>query len=312
MFVLFLTFLFLVSVKAMSVMAVLEASTVAIRLMVGAGSFNKETGGAMKYLLVYTIILGLLVLVDLGFRLLDILIYVVGGVLRCSILTFYSKLPVFGVHQWLPKAHVEVTAGASAILRGVMLKFGAPVVGSIVGLELRGLVLSILLTVWGIQLMGWTSDFKVWVAFSSITHMTLMFLVMFKYITVAVAIYLMAHTIMSSAMFWHFSKEYQMRRTRSYYHFGNYGDSWLVYIWLGLPLFITFLIELHLFEKLLYFDGVSGLVYLSMLIYFIVVALSKCHSSVGVEGVYDSENGGAYWLSYVAISWLVALMWFSV
>ena len=79
-----------------------------------------------------------------------------------------------------------------------------------------------------------------------------------------------------------------------------------------MPIFITFVIELHLFEKLLYFEGVGRILYLSMLIYFIVVALSKCHSSVRGDGCNDPENGSAYWLTYVSISWLVLLMWFSV
>lgn len=193
-------------------MAVMEISTIAIRLMVGVRSFNKETRGAMKYLVIYTVIFRVLMLVDLSFRVVDSLVFLSGvGVIGCSMFTFYSKLPVFGFHQWLPKAHVEVTARASAILRGVMLKFGAPVVRSFIGIELRPLVLSCVVTVCGLRLMSWCGDFKVWVAFSSITHMSLMFLCLFKYVSSAVVIYLMAHTLLSSSMFWCFSKEYQMR-----------------------------------------------------------------------------------------------------
>lgn len=143
-----LTVFFLVFTGALSVMAVMEISTVAIGLMVGIRSFNKETGGAMKYLLLYTVIFRVLMLVDLSFGVVDSLVFLGGiGVVRCSMFTFYSKLPVFGFHQWLPKAHVEVTARASAILRGVMLKFRAPIVGIIIGVDLGPLVLSSVITI---------------------------------------------------------------------------------------------------------------------------------------------------------------------
>jgi len=37
---------------------------------------------------------------------------------------FMVKLPVFGVHLWLPKAHVEAPVSGSMILAGVLLKLG--------------------------------------------------------------------------------------------------------------------------------------------------------------------------------------------
>jgi len=37
---------------------------------------------------------------------------------------FMVKLPVFGVHLWLPKAHVEAPVSGSMVLAGVLLKLG--------------------------------------------------------------------------------------------------------------------------------------------------------------------------------------------
>jgi NADH-ubiquinone oxidoreductase chain 4 len=34
------------------------------------------------------------------------------------------KLPIYGVHLWLPKAHVEAPVSGSMILAGVLLKLG--------------------------------------------------------------------------------------------------------------------------------------------------------------------------------------------
>ena len=40
------------------------------------------------------------------------------------ILAFMVKFPIFMVHAWLPKAHVEAPVAGSIILAGVMLKYG--------------------------------------------------------------------------------------------------------------------------------------------------------------------------------------------
>jgi len=39
-------------------------------------------------------------------------------------LGFLVKLPIYGVHGWLPKAHVEAPLRGSMLLAGVLLKFG--------------------------------------------------------------------------------------------------------------------------------------------------------------------------------------------
>nr|WOR81156.1 NADH dehydrogenase subunit 4 [Micraspides sp.] len=42
----------------------------------------------------------------------------------CSIFAFLVKLPMFLVHLWLPKAHVEAPVAGSMVLAGVLLKLG--------------------------------------------------------------------------------------------------------------------------------------------------------------------------------------------
>ena len=41
-----------------------------------------------------------------------------------SILAFLVKFPIYLVHLWLPKAHVEAPVSGSIILAGVLLKLG--------------------------------------------------------------------------------------------------------------------------------------------------------------------------------------------
>jgi NADH-ubiquinone oxidoreductase chain 4 len=52
-----------------------------------------------------------------------------GGVRRLVIyllinFVFFVKIPIFFVHLWLPKAHVEAPVSGSIILAGIILKLG--------------------------------------------------------------------------------------------------------------------------------------------------------------------------------------------
>jgi len=40
------------------------------------------------------------------------------------IISFLVKIPIFFLHSWLPKAHVEAPISGSMILAGVLLKIG--------------------------------------------------------------------------------------------------------------------------------------------------------------------------------------------
>lgn len=94
------------------------------------------------------------------------------------ILGFLVKLPVFILHRWLPKAHVEAPVGGSIILAGIILKFGGfglwrflPVLGRA---ESKVLEFTMVFSIWGglvcriICLCHY--DIKAIIAFSSIRH----------------------------------------------------------------------------------------------------------------------------------------------
>jgi NADH-ubiquinone oxidoreductase chain 4 len=56
---------------------------------------------------------------------LDVLGLSVGGLkFLFFMLAFLAKLPIFGFHLWLPKAHVEAPVFGSMILAAVLLKLG--------------------------------------------------------------------------------------------------------------------------------------------------------------------------------------------
>jgi NADH-ubiquinone oxidoreductase chain 4 len=86
------------------------------------------------YLLFYTLLASLPLLVGIfyvyqnNFRLDINIIYNISYfnfILYISLIfAFLVKIPIFLVHLWLPKAHVEAPVSGSIILAGVLLKLG--------------------------------------------------------------------------------------------------------------------------------------------------------------------------------------------
>nr|ADT63584.1 NADH dehydrogenase subunit 4 [Calanus sinicus]ADT63662.1 NADH dehydrogenase subunit 4 [Calanus sinicus] len=92
---------------------------------------------------------------------------------------FLVKFPMFFVHQWLPKAHVEAPVGGSMILAGVLLKLGGYGLLRISPLLGPSSVLSkvLIISMWGGGMLSAVcvslSDLKVMIAYSSVVHMAL-------------------------------------------------------------------------------------------------------------------------------------------
>nr|UYO78890.1 NADH dehydrogenase subunit 4 [Pygoluciola sp. 1 XHF-2022a] len=99
----------------------------------------------------------------------------------CTILVFLIKMPMYFVHLWLPKAHVEAPVSGSMILAGVMLKLGGygflRFMGIFieVGLKINYVFISIsLIGGFFISMICLRQmDIKSLIAYSSVSHMGL-------------------------------------------------------------------------------------------------------------------------------------------
>nr|WPS93687.1 NADH dehydrogenase subunit 4 [Nedyopus patrioticus patrioticus] len=132
----FLLIMVFVSMDFMMFYLSFEAVLIPVFILILGWGYQPERLSAGIYLLFYTVFCSLpLLLLILKFGIFMGVMWgfseLVGGVTGewfilgvCGVIGFLVKVPLFGLHLWLPKAHVEAPVTGSMILAGVLLKLG--------------------------------------------------------------------------------------------------------------------------------------------------------------------------------------------
>nr|YP_010527085.1 NADH dehydrogenase subunit 4 [Agrius convolvuli]UXR12422.1 NADH dehydrogenase subunit 4 [Agrius convolvuli]WMQ52817.1 NADH dehydrogenase subunit 4 [Agrius convolvuli] len=215
-----------------------EGSLIPTLLLIIGWGYQPERIQAGMYLMFYTLFASLPLLMGLFYMYSEInsmMIYFLKFfnmnyilLYFCMVLAFLVKMPMYFVHLWLPKAHVEAPVSGSMILAGIMLKLGGyGLLRVLIFLQEINMKLNYIWLI--VSLLGgfYVSlkcfcqvDIKSLIAYSSVSHMSIVIsgiMIMNYWGYFGSYIMMIGHGLCSSGMFCLANINYERLHSRSLY-----------------------------------------------------------------------------------------------